>query len=102
VLSAASGQIPFVFGALLSNDGCSVTVLPSIARDGTVSRIMPALPLGTAGTIQRNCGDFVVTEYGVAKLRGKSARQVAEGFIATVHPNFHAELRKEAQKLYWL
>jgi 4-hydroxybutyrate CoA-transferase len=102
MLSVASGQTPFVFGALLSNDGRSVTVLPSIARDGTVSRIMLALPLGTAGTIQRNCGDFVVTEYGVAKFRGKSARQGAEEFIATAHPTFRAELRKEAQELYWL
>jgi 4-hydroxybutyrate CoA-transferase len=100
-LSVAGGQIPFVLGAWLSNGGRAITVLPSTARDGTVSRIMPALPLGTAVTIQRNCADFIVTEYGVAKLRGKSARKRAEELISVAHPDFRAELRKEAQKLYW-
>jgi 4-hydroxybutyrate CoA-transferase len=100
-LSVAGGQIPFVLGAWLSNGGRAITVLPSTARDGTVSRIMPALPLGTAVTIQRNCADFIVTEYGVAKLRGKSARKRTEELISVAHPDFRAELRKEAQKLYW-
>lgn len=100
-LSVAGGQIPFVLGAWLSNGGRAITVLPSTARDGTVSRIMPVLPLGTAVTIQRNCADFIVTEYGVAQLRGKSARRRVEELIAVAHPDFRAELRKEAQKLYW-
>ena len=100
-LSVAGGQIPFVLGAWLSNGGRAITVIPSTARDGTVSRIMPALPLGTAVTIQRNCADFIVTEYGIAQLRGKSARRRVEELIAVAHPDFRAELRKEAQKLYW-
>jgi 4-hydroxybutyrate CoA-transferase len=100
-LSVAGGQIPFVFGTWLSNGGRSITVLPSTARNGTVSRIMPALPLGTAVTIQRNCVDYVVTEYGIAHLRGKSARRRTEELIAIAHPDFRAELRKEAKKLYW-
>ena len=100
-LSVAGGQIPFVFGALLSKGGRSITVLPSTAVGGTVSRIMPTLPLGTAVTIQRNCADWVVTEYGVARLWGKSVRQRSEELIAVAHPDFRAELRKEAERMFW-
>jgi hypothetical protein len=48
-----------------------------------------------------NCADYVVTEYGIAHLRGKSLRRRAEELVAIAHPDFRAELRKEAQKLYW-
>jgi 4-hydroxybutyrate CoA-transferase len=101
VLSVAGGQIPFVIGAWLSKGGRSITVLPSTAQGGTVSRIVPTLPPGTAVTIQRNCVDYVVTEYGIAHLRGKSARQRANELISIAHPDFRAELRKEAEKLFW-
>jgi 4-hydroxybutyrate CoA-transferase len=101
VLSVAGGQIPFVMATWLSKGGRSITVLPSTAQGGTVSRIMPTLPPGTAVTIQRNCVDNVVTEYGLAQLRGKTARQRAEELISIAHPDFRAELKKEAQKLYW-
>ena len=62
---------------------------------------MPELPQGTVVTIQRNCADLVVTEYGVAQLRGKSVRQRAESLIAIAHPKFRTELEKAAKKLYW-
>jgi len=101
LLSVAGGQIPFAFGALLSRGGRSITVLPSTARKGTVSRIMPHLPEGTAITLQRNIADLVVTEYGVAKLRNKTIRQRCEELISIAHPDFRAELKKEARKLYW-
>ncbi len=101
LISVAGGQIPFAFGALLSKGGRSITVLPSTAKDGTVSRIMPHLPEGTAITLQRNIADLVVTEYGVARLRNKTIRQRCEQLIAVAHPDFRADLKKEAQKLYW-
>ncbi len=101
VLSVAGGQIPFVMGTPLSKGGRSITVLPSTAQGGTVSRIMPTLPPGTAVTIQRNCVDNVVTEYGIARLRGKTARQTCDELISVAHPDFRAELRKEAEKLFW-
>ncbi len=101
LLSVAGGQIPFAFGALVSKGGRSITVLPSTAREGTVSRIMPHLPEGTAITLQRNIADLVVTEYGVAKLRNKTIRQRCEELISIAHPDFRAELKKEARKLYW-
>ncbi len=102
-LAAAGGQIPFVFGALLSKGGRSVIVLPSTAttKGGTTSRIMGTLPPGTPVTIQRNCADYVVTEYGIASLRGKTIRQRAQELIAIAHPDFRAELEKEARRLYW-
>jgi len=101
LLAVAGGQIPFVMGTWLSQGGRSITVLPSTAQGGTVSRIMPMLPPGTAVTLQRNCVDNVVTEYGIARLRGKTVRQRANELISIAHPDFRAELRTEAQKLYW-
>jgi acyl-CoA hydrolase len=59
------------------------------------------LPPGTAVTIQRNCVDNVVTEYGIARLRGKTARQSCNELISIAHPDFRAELRKEAERLFW-
>lgn len=100
-LSSAGGQIPFVIGAWLSKGGRSITVLPSTARNGTVSRIMPTLPEGTIVTIQTNCTDYVVTEYGIARLRGKTFRERAHELIGIAHPDFRAELTREARKMFW-
>ena len=100
-LSAAGGQIPFVIGSWLSNGGRSITVLPSTAQGGKVSRIMPTLPEGTAITIQRNCADYVVTEYGIAHIKGKTLRQRAEELIAVAHPDFRSELGKEARRMLY-
>ena len=58
------------------------------------------MPEGTFVTIPRNFTDYVVTEYGIAKLRGKTLRQKNEELIAIAHPDHRAELRKEAQRLY--
>jgi 4-hydroxybutyrate CoA-transferase len=62
---------------------------------------MATLPEGTAVTIQRNCTDYVVTEYGIAHLKGKTLRQRANELISIAHPDFRAGLEKEAKKLYW-
>lgn len=100
-LSVAGGQLPFVIGAWLSKGGRSITVVPSTAQNGQVSRIMPALPLGTAVTTQRNLADYVVTEWGAVRIRGKSVRQRAEALISIAHPKFREELTREARKLFW-
>lgn len=100
IMAAAGGQIPFVFGALLSKGGRAIHVLPSTAQNGKVSRIMPVLPEGTVVTIHRNCADYIVTEYGVAKLRGKTIRQRIDAMISIAHPDFRSWLKKEATKLY--
>lgn len=101
LMAVAGGQIPFVFGAWLSRGGRSITVLPSTAQGGKVSRITPSLPPGTVVTIQRNMADYVVTEYGIARIKGKTLRQRAEELVAVAHPDFRDDLRKEARRLFW-
>ena len=100
LMSQAGGQIPFVTGANLSKGGRSITCLPSTAQDGKVSRIVPTLPQGTVVTIQRNLADHIVTEYGVARIKGKTLRQRAQALINIAHPDFREELRREAIKLF--
>lgn len=97
-ISGPGGQIPFVMGALLSKGGRAITVLPSTAKNGTVSRITYQFPAGASVTIQRCCADYVVTEYGIASLRGKTMRQRAGELVAIAHPNFRSELRKAISK----
>jgi 4-hydroxybutyrate CoA-transferase len=101
IMSQAGGQIPFVFGATLSKGGRAITCLPSTAQGGKVSRIVPTLPQGTVVTIQRNLADLIVTEYGVARLKGKTLRQRAQELINIAHPDFREELKREAARLYW-
>ena len=103
LFSGAGGQVPFQIGALLSKGGRAVTVIPSIADTpaGRVSRIMPTLPEGTTVTIHKNCTDRIVTEYGVAELRGRSVREKAEALINVAHPDFRDELRAVARKRFW-
>jgi 4-hydroxybutyrate CoA-transferase len=103
IVSGSGGQTAFAYGALLSRGGRSVTVLPSTTKDRKghmISRIVPAFEPGTAITVTRNSADHVVTEYGVARLRGKSLRKRAEELIAIAHPDFRAELRREATGIY--
>ena len=101
--AVAGGQIPFVFGALLSKGGRSIVVLPSTyqTKAGPASRILSAFPAGTPVTIQRNCADIVVSEYGVAHLRAKSLRERAQAMVSISHPDFRKELEREARRLYW-
>jgi len=104
IFSGSGGQTAFAYGALLSKGGRGITILPSVAktRDGKmISRIVPSFESGTATTVTRNCVDHVVTEYGIARLRGKSLRRRAEELIAVAHPDFRAELTKEAKRLFW-
>lgn len=100
LLAIAGGQIAFAYGALMSKGGRSITVLPATAG-GTVSRIVPVLEAGTIVTLQRNTADYIVTEYGIAKLRGKTLRERAQEVIGIAHPDFRAELKREAKRLYW-
>ena len=67
-------------------------VMPSTAKNGTTSRIVTTLTEGTAVTTSRNDVDYVVTEYGVARLRGKSLRERAKALIKIAHPDFREEL----------
>jgi acyl-CoA hydrolase len=97
--SGTGGQVDFVRAANRSRGGKSFIVLPSTAKDGTVSRIVPTLSPGTHATTSKNDVNYVVTEWGVAQLRGKSAKQRAHALIAIAHPDFRPWLREEADKM---
>jgi acyl-CoA hydrolase len=97
--SGTGGQSDFVRAANRSRGGKAFIVLPSTAKGDTISRIVPALSSGTHVTTSKNDIDYVVTEYGVARLRGKSAGQRAAALIAIAHPNFRAELSAQARRL---
>jgi acyl-CoA hydrolase len=97
--SGTGGQVDFVRAANRSRGGKSFIVLPSTAKNGTLSRIVPTLAPGTHATTSKNDVNYVVTEFGVAQLRGKSARQRAQELIAIAHPDFRATLREAANKM---
>ena len=93
-VAGIGGQFDFVLGASRSRGGVSVIAMPSTGRDGTVSRIVTRLSAGAAVTTPRYLTDRVVTEFGVAELRGKGDRARAAGLIAVAHPRFREELER--------
>jgi 4-hydroxybutyrate CoA-transferase len=99
VYSGPGGQTVFAIAASWCEGGRSVIALPSSSLTGSgerYSRIVPELPLGSVVTVPRTYVDYVVTEQGIASLRGKTVRQRAEELIAVSHPDFRADLRKAA------
>lgn len=97
--SGTGGQTDFVRAANRSRGGKSFIVVPSTAKDNGISRIVPTLTPGTHVTTGKNDVNYVVTEYGVAQLRGKSAKQRAEAMIAIAAPDFRGELREAANRM---
>ncbi len=97
--SGTGGQVDFVRAANRSNGGKAFIVLPSTAKNDSVSRIAPVLSPGTHVTTSKNDINYVVTEFGVAQLRGKTAKQRAEALIGIAHPDFRGELRDAAKKM---
>lgn len=103
--SGVGGQLDFIYGASRSRGGLPIIALPSTTRlrDGTVvSRIVPMLKPGAGVTTTRNHVRFVVTEWGVADLYGKTIRQRARALIAIAHPDFREELERAAYELRYL
>ena len=97
--SGTGGQVDFVRGANLSEGGRSFITTAATAKGGAVSRIVPTLRAGAAVTTGKNDVDCVVTAYGVAKLRGQTARQRALNLIAVAHPDFRDELTAAARRM---
>lgn len=95
--SGTGGQSDFVRAANRSRGGKAFIVLPSTAKGDTISRIVPSLSPGTHVSTSKNDIHYVVTEYGVAQLRGKSAKQRAQELIAIAHPDFRCELTAQAR-----
>ena len=98
--SGVGGQLDFVYGASRSKGGVPIIALPSTAKD--ISRIVTTLKQGAGVVTTRNHIHYVVTEYGVADLYGKTIRERAHALINVAHPDFKDQLTKEAQELHYI
>ncbi len=100
--SGVGGQVDFIRGAARSKGGLPIIALPSTAKNDEVSRITLMLTEGSGVTTSRNDVHYVATEYGVAKLYGKTIRQRANELINIAHPKFRDELRVAAKQMGYL
>jgi 4-hydroxybutyrate CoA-transferase len=100
--SGIGGQVDFLRGASRSKGGKPIIALPSTAKGGTLSRIKPMLSPGAGVVTSRGLIRYVVTEYGVAYLHGKSIRERAKALIEVAHPKFRDELYQYCEKTKWL
>ena len=96
--SGTGGATDFAYGAIHSKGGRGIVAFASTAKGGSISKIKSILTPGAAVSISRNCADTIITEYGVAELRGRTIRERADALIAIAHPDFRAQLRKEAKE----
>jgi acyl-CoA hydrolase len=100
--SGIGGQVDFLRGASRSKGGKPIIAISSTAKDGTISRIVPMLSPGAGVVTSRGLIRYVVTEYGVAYLHGKTIRQRAQALIDIAHPKFKEELYQFCEKTRWL
>ena len=100
--SGTGGQTDFVRAANRSRGGKAFIVLPSTAKADSITRIVPTLTPGTHQSTSKNDVNYVVTEFGVAQLRGKSAKQRTLEMIAIAHPDFRPELTEAARRMQLL
>lgn len=103
--SGVGGQVDFVRGTAMSKDGLgkAIIAMPSVAKkkDGTmISKIVPFIEQGAAVTTSRNDVDYIVTEYGIAEMKGKTLKQRARNLINIAHPDFREELKEEFKKRF--
>ena len=101
LLSGGAIHMLTAVGALHAKGGRNIIAVKSIknTKQGVVSSINAQLPLGSVVTLSRNDLDCVVTEYGIAYMRGRTVRQRVNNLIAVAHPDFRAQLRKDAERL---
>ncbi|HEY5158238.1 MAG TPA: acetyl-CoA hydrolase/transferase C-terminal domain-containing protein [Anaerolineales bacterium] len=103
--SGIGGQLDFIYGASRSKGGVPIIAMPSTIamKDGTLmSKIVPMLKQGAGVVTGRNHVHYVVTEYGIAMLYGKTIRQRVKELINISHPDFRADLEKQAKELNWI
>jgi 4-hydroxybutyrate CoA-transferase len=96
--SGTGGQLDFVIGAYWSEGGRAINTLPSTAKGGTMSRIVPYLAEGARVTVPRHYSQYVVTEHGIADLAGLDETERALALIEVAHPKFRDELLEAARK----
>ncbi|HXR16602.1 MAG TPA: acetyl-CoA hydrolase/transferase C-terminal domain-containing protein [Terriglobales bacterium] len=100
--SGIGGQVDFLRGASRSKGGKPIIAISSTAKDGAISRIVPMLSPGAGVVTSRGLIRYVVTEYGVAYLHGKTIRERAQALIDIAHPKFREELYQFCEKTRWL
>lgn len=93
-ISGVGGSLDYVEAAALAEDGVSIIALPSTTENGKRSKIVATLTEGAVVTTPRFCTDYIVTEYGVARMKGKDLRARAEALTAIAHPDFRPELER--------
>ncbi|HIE56708.1 MAG TPA: acetyl-CoA hydrolase/transferase family protein [Anaerolineales bacterium] len=98
--SGVGGQLDFIYGASRSKGGVPIIALPSKAKN--FSRITPMLKPGAGVVTTRNHVHYIVTEYGIAELYGKTIRQRAQALINIAHPEFRDELTRQAKELHYI
>lgn len=99
-ISGVGGQVDFARAAKMSKGGRSIIAIASTAAKGKISKIVPLLDHGAVVTTSRCDADYVVTEYGIAKLKGKCIRERAKALIAIAHPDFRPELIKAFEERF--
>lgn len=100
--SSTGGQADFARGVRMARNGRGIICLHSTAKNDTISKIAPALSLGSVVTTSKNDVDYVVTEYGIVQLKGKTIRERTRALIGIAHPKFREELEFQARKLGYL
>jgi acyl-CoA hydrolase len=100
--SGIGGQADFIRGAALARNGRPIIALPSTAKKGSVSRIVPVLSSGAGVVTTRGDVHYVVTEYGIAYLHGKNVRERALALINVAHPDYRPALLEEAKRLRYV
>jgi 4-hydroxybutyrate CoA-transferase len=100
--SGIGGQVDFMRGASRSKGGKPIIALPSTAKGGSISRIAPMLEPGAGVVTSRGTVHYIVTEFGIAYLHGRTIRQRAEALIQIAHPKFREELYEYCERTRWL
>ena len=100
--SGTGGAFDFAFGAQHSKGGRGIIAISSTAKKGTISKIKPTLTPGSVVSITRNVADIIITEFGVAYMRGRSVAERAKQLIAIAHPDHRDALTYEAKKLHYI
>ena len=99
-ISGVGGQVDFVRGAAMSHDGQgkAIIAMPSVTikKDGTkISKIVPYIDHGAAVTTSRCDADYIITEYGIAEMKGRTLKDRARQLINIAHPDFRDELKEQ-------